>query len=173
VNARFTDDEYAELVTAADLAGLAPTGSCAQAALDTARALNTVIKRAEYQTLGALQAELFQARLTINQLRGGLSGHLDRSNTGNHDEIIARTRRSVGEVDDVISRIHRLIGDRRWADNGSPAWRGSCPRHRPVDTSGPHPAATPGTRRLRRRAATGRHWRHRPRRRRLLEPRGP
>jgi uncharacterized protein (DUF1778 family) len=112
VNARFTDDEYAELVTAADLAGLTPTGFCAQAALDTAYAVNTLIERAEYQALGALQAELFQARVTINQLRGAVSGHLDSGSTADHDEIIARARRTVAGVDDVISRIHRLIGER-------------------------------------------------------------
>jgi uncharacterized protein (DUF1778 family) len=112
VNARFTDEEYAELVNAADLAGLTPTGFCAQAALDAARAVDALLDRAEYQTLGALQAELFQARVTINQLRGALSNHLDRSSTGDHDEIIARTRRTAAGVDDIISRIHRLIGQR-------------------------------------------------------------
>jgi hypothetical protein len=74
--------------------------------------VNTLIERAAYQTLGTLQAELFQARVTINQLRGALSGHLDRSSTGDHDEIIARTRRTVAGVENVISRIHRLIGQR-------------------------------------------------------------
>ena len=112
MNARFADAEYAELMNAADLAGLTPTGLCAQAALDAARALNSISERVEYQALGALQAELFQARVTINQLRGALSGHVDRSSAGDHDEIIARTRRTVTGVDDVISRIHRLIGDR-------------------------------------------------------------
>jgi len=98
--------------TEKDLAGLTPTGFCAQAASTPPRALNTVIERAEYQTLGALQAELFQARVAINQLRGALSDHPDRGSTGDHDEIIAGTRRTVGEIDDVISGIHRLIGDR-------------------------------------------------------------
>jgi uncharacterized protein (DUF1778 family) len=112
VNARFTDDEYAELVTAADLAGLTPTGFCAQAALDAARAMNTIIEQAEYKALGTLQAELFRARVTINQLRVALAGHLDPSTTGDHDKIIVRTVRTVAGVDDVISRIHRLIGER-------------------------------------------------------------
>jgi hypothetical protein len=74
--------------------------------------VDTLLDRAEYQTVGALQAELFQARVTINQLRGVLSNHLDRSSTGDHDEIIARTGRTAAGVDDVISRIHRLIGQR-------------------------------------------------------------
>lgn len=38
---RLTDQEYAELATAADHTGLTPTGYCAQAALDTARSLHT------------------------------------------------------------------------------------------------------------------------------------
>lgn len=74
--------------------------------------MNTVIERAEYQAPGALQVELFQARVTINQLRGALSGHLGRGSTSDHDEIIARTRRIVVGVDDLISGIHRLVGDR-------------------------------------------------------------
>src|SRR6266508_3820772 len=67
VNARFTDDEYAEL------ADLTPTGFCAQAALDTARTLNTLADKAENHALGSMQAELFHARTALNQLRTDLT----------------------------------------------------------------------------------------------------
>jgi uncharacterized protein (DUF1778 family) len=69
--ARFTDDEYAEVTTAAGRYGLTPSGFCSQAALDAARNVptGTTAERLEHEALANLQAELFQARVTLNQLR--------------------------------------------------------------------------------------------------------
>jgi uncharacterized protein (DUF1778 family) len=111
VNARFTDDEYAELADAADLAELTPTGFCAEAALDTARDLHTITERAEYQILGRLQAELFQARVTLNQVRTELNLARDDERTSPHDldKAVARTVHALADVDSVISGIHRRL----------------------------------------------------------------
>jgi uncharacterized protein (DUF1778 family) len=120
VNARFTDDEYAELATAADKAGLTPTGFCAQAALDAARGLDTnTAERVERQTLSSLQAELFQARTTVNQLRTELAQHLDAVNptTAHVDEIVTGAAHLLTDLDGAISRIHHRLGRNRTGDH--------------------------------------------------------
>ena len=111
VNARFTDDEYTELAAAADRAELTPTGFCAQAALDAARTLHTITDQAEYQALGNLQAELFQARVTLNQLRAELNLAREDGRTSPHDldKAVARTVHAVADVDSVTTRIHRWL----------------------------------------------------------------
>lgn len=71
---RVTDDEYAEIATAANQLGLTATSFCANTALDTARSLHTgTAERMEREALGNLQAELFQARITLNQIRAELA----------------------------------------------------------------------------------------------------
>lgn len=115
VNARFTDDEYAELVTAADKAGLTPTGFCAQAALDAARNLHTnTTKRVEQQTLGSLLAKLFQVRTTVNQLRAELNCAFAVHDSAAADlgQAFATAAASLVRLDEVISRIHRLLNKR-------------------------------------------------------------
>jgi uncharacterized protein (DUF1778 family) len=111
-NSRFSDDEYTELATAAELAGLTPTGFCAQVALDAARNLHSsTVERMEHEALGNLQSELFQARITLNQLRAELARHLDTDNqdTPDLDETIVNTARSLAGLDAIISRIHRRL----------------------------------------------------------------
>ncbi len=116
VNARFTDDEYAELTAAADLAGLTPTGFCAQTALDAARNLHTnTVERIEHQVLGSLQAELFHARVTVNQLRAELGRTIDHPNADGESSTVLNTAiteatGALSSLDDVISRIHRRLG---------------------------------------------------------------
>ncbi len=116
VNARFTDDEYAELAAAAELADLTPTGFCAQAALDTARNLNTLANKAENHALGSLQAELFHARVALNQLRTDLTlARADaRTSPKDLDNAVARAVQAVANVDNVITHIHRQLGTRTW-----------------------------------------------------------
>src|SRR6266508_6065321 len=110
VNARFTDDEYAEL------ADLTPTGFCAQAALDTARTLNTLADKAENHALGSMQAELFHARVALNQLRTDLTlARADaRTSPKDLDNAVARAVQAVANVDNVITHIHRQLGTRTW-----------------------------------------------------------
>jgi hypothetical protein len=115
VNARFTDDEYAELATAADNAGLTPTGFCAQAALDAARNLHTnPTERIGRQSLGSLQAELFQVRTTVNQFRAELNCALavHDSAAAALGQAFAAAAGSLVCLDEVISRIHRLLNKR-------------------------------------------------------------
>ena len=110
VNARFTEDEYAELTAAADLAGLTPTGFCAQAALDAARDLHTATELVEHQALGDLQAELFQARVALNHLRAKLSRTQDPAATPDHlATTIDDAARSLTWLDDVVSLIHHQL----------------------------------------------------------------
>jgi uncharacterized protein (DUF1778 family) len=72
---RVTDDEYTEIAAAADQFGLTPTGFCAHAALDAARDSHAgTVERLKHEALGNLQAELFQARVTVNQLRAEPTG---------------------------------------------------------------------------------------------------
>ncbi|MEV4628221.1 hypothetical protein AB0J90_18280 [Micromonospora sp. NPDC049523] len=112
VNARFTDDEYSELTTAADLAGLTPTGFCAQAALDAARSVHmNATERAEQQALARLQAEMFRTRVTVNQMRSELGRILDaasdeRRTPTDLDAAIARAADSLAGLDAAISLIH-------------------------------------------------------------------
>jgi uncharacterized protein (DUF1778 family) len=118
VNARFTDDEYAELAIAADLAGLTATGFCAQAALDAARDLHTnTAERVNHQALGDLQADLFRARVAVNQLRAELSRSIDLSNTGGRSSvmptaIIAQATDSLADLDKVVSCVHQQLANR-------------------------------------------------------------
>ena len=78
VHPRFTAREYAELATAAERAGLTPTGYVGEAALAVARGStgdDSVIARAQ---LARLQGELFAARTALHKaaavLRGALVG---------------------------------------------------------------------------------------------------
>jgi uncharacterized protein (DUF1778 family) len=110
---RVTDDEYAELAAAAQLAGLTPTGFCAQAALDAARDLYTNTgAHLEREALSNVQAELFQARVTLNQVRAELA----RLGTGSptltdQDEIAASAAESLARLDTLISHIHTRLSD--------------------------------------------------------------
>lgn len=73
-----TDGEDAEIANAANQLGLTPTGFCAHAALDAARSLHTgTAERMEHEALSNLQAELFQVRVALNQLRAELARHHD------------------------------------------------------------------------------------------------
>jgi chemotaxis protein histidine kinase CheA len=109
---RFTDDEYAEVTTAAHRFGLTPTGFCAQASLDAARNLPTgTVERMEYEALGNLQGELLQARVMLNQLRAELDHTRDdrRASPDDLDKVIARTAHAVADLDSITSRIHRRL----------------------------------------------------------------
>jgi uncharacterized protein (DUF1778 family) len=113
---RVTDHENAEITTAAHQFGLTPTGFCAHAALDAARSLHTgAVERMEHETLGNAQAELFQARITLNQLRAELehTRNDNRATTDDLDKAIARTAQAVADLDDAVSRIHRHLGHPR------------------------------------------------------------
>jgi hypothetical protein len=85
------------------------------AALDTARSPHTgTAERIEREALGNLQAELFQARITLNQLRAELAHHHDTNDhtTADMDEIITRGARSIAGLDGIISRVHRHLSQR-------------------------------------------------------------
>lgn len=107
--ARFTEQEYTELATAADQTGLTPTGYCAQAALETARKLHTAtIERAYRQALADLQAELFNIRVALNQTSTEL-----RHNTSTCPDELARTLTSTNysltRLDTAITNIHHQL----------------------------------------------------------------
>src|SRR6266498_276697 len=99
-----------------DRRDLSPTGFCAQAALDTARNLNTLANKAENHALGSLQAELFHARVALNQLRTDLTlARADaRTSPKDLDNAVARAVQAVANVDNVITHIHRQLGTRTW-----------------------------------------------------------
>ncbi len=109
VNARFTDEEYAELAAAADQAGLTPTGFCAQAALDAARGPNA--ESTHMHTLASLQALLFELRVAVNQMRTELRDQHDPANVepgaqATPDNVITYATMCLTRLDDVISSIH-------------------------------------------------------------------
>ncbi len=112
---RYTDAEYAEyaeVAAAADQYGLTSTGFCSQAALDAARNAHTGgTEPMEHESLGNLQAELFQARLAVNQLRAELHSTRNdsRTITDDLDKLITRAAELVADFDDTASRIHRRL----------------------------------------------------------------
>lgn len=120
---RFTDDEYRELAAAAGRCGLTPSGFCAQAALDVALNLHTgTAERMEHEALGNLQAELFQARAILNQLRAELADarHDRRTSAGDLDKAIADAADRLAQMDGVISRIHRRLAQQPTDETGVP-----------------------------------------------------
>lgn len=109
---RVTDGENAEIVNAANQLGFTPTGFCAHAGLDAARYLHTgTTERMEYEALGNLQAELFQARVTLNQLRAELEHtHNDaRATTDDLDNTVTRADHALADLDRAIARIHHRL----------------------------------------------------------------
>jgi hypothetical protein len=109
---RVTDRENTEIVNAASQLGLTPTGFCAHAALDAARHLQTgTTERIEREALANLQAELFQARVALNQLRTelGRTGRGERASPDGFDPTIARAANTLANLDAVVSRVHRRL----------------------------------------------------------------
>jgi uncharacterized protein (DUF1778 family) len=116
---RVTDGEDAEIANAAHQLGLTPTGFCAQAALDAARHLHTgTAERMEHEALANIQAELFQARVTLNQLRAELeqTSNDTRATTDDLDKTITRAGHALADLDGAITRIHHRLGPRRSTD---------------------------------------------------------
>jgi hypothetical protein len=110
----------------ADQFGFTPTGFCAQAALDAACHLHTdTAERMEHESLGNLQAELFQARITLNQLGAELEDTRNdpRAWTDDLDKTIARAAHALTDIDGAISRIHRRLARRCTSGGcGAEAW---------------------------------------------------
>jgi uncharacterized protein (DUF1778 family) len=109
---RVTDGEDAEIANAANQLGLTPTGFCAHAAIDAARHLHTgTTERMEQEALATLQAELFQARVALNQLSAELehAGNDARVTTDDLDKTITRAADALADLDSVISRVHRRL----------------------------------------------------------------
>jgi hypothetical protein len=96
--------------------GLTPTGFCSQAALDAARNLptGTTAERLQHEALANLQAELFQARVTLNQLRAELEHTRtdSRATTIDLDRTINQAADALGGLDSTVSRIHRRVRQR-------------------------------------------------------------
>lgn len=65
----------------------------------------------EHQALGSLQAELFQARITLNQLRAELNRTREdsRATADDLDKAIARAADALTDLDSIASRIHRRL----------------------------------------------------------------
>jgi hypothetical protein len=76
-----------------------------------------IAERVEHQTLGSPQAELFQARIPVDQLAAKRARHLDTVNptTAHLDETTAGAARSLTGPDGAIPRIHRRFTQRRGA----------------------------------------------------------
>jgi hypothetical protein len=108
---RLSDDEHNDVITAAGRFGLTPTGFCSQAAVDTARNLDRSTEPMQQQTLAALQAELFQARVTLNQLRAELNETRTdrRASPDDLDKVIGRASDAVADLDTAASRIHQRL----------------------------------------------------------------
>lgn len=109
---RVTDSENTEIAHAAHQLGLTPTGFCAHAALGAARHLHTgTSERMKHEALTNLQAELFQARMALNQLRAELNDtrHDERASPDGLDKTIARAANTLVDLDAVVSRAHRRL----------------------------------------------------------------
>jgi hypothetical protein len=116
---RLTDQEYAELATAADHTGLTPTGYCAQAALDTARSLHTTPPNAPTGKPSPTYRPncSTHTRVAINELRTELTRDLDTDNpvTVGPGQTLASAAQALTALDSVISRIHRQLGQEKAA----------------------------------------------------------
>jgi hypothetical protein len=65
----------------------------------------------EHEAWGTLQAELFQARVTLNQLRAELDHTRNdrRASADDLDKVIARIAHAVADLDSIISRVDRRL----------------------------------------------------------------
>jgi hypothetical protein len=77
----------------------------------TARNLDRSTEPMQQQTLAALQAELFQARVTLNQLRAELNETRTdrRASPDDLDKVIGRASDAVADLDTAASRIHQRL----------------------------------------------------------------
>jgi uncharacterized protein (DUF1778 family) len=115
LNPRFTVDELAEVVAAADSVGMTPTGFCAESALAAARGTPMVLEDAQYrEELARLQRQLFDARTAVVRFGTNVNQAVAQLHrTGEAPEWMARaTRRaieSVQRLDEVISEVDRRL----------------------------------------------------------------
>jgi len=108
---RLSDDEHHDVIIAAHCFGLTPTGFCAQAAVDTARNLRHHGEPPENESLSNLQAELFHARATLNQLHADLALTRDNSRVPvDMEKVITRAAGALADLDNTISQIHQRLG---------------------------------------------------------------
>ncbi|MFY1673952.1 plasmid mobilization protein [Plantactinospora sp. WMMB334] len=121
LSVRLSDDEHHEIVTTAHQLGLTPTGFCAQAALDTARNLNTTAhEQIENESLARLQSELFQTRVALNQLRAELNHTRDHQGpTDDLDRTITNAAQALGNLDSIASRVHHRLRPPRSTESAS------------------------------------------------------
>ncbi|MEU0486090.1 hypothetical protein ABZ260_43850, partial [Streptosporangium sp. NPDC006013] len=68
----------------------------------------------EHEALSNLQAELFQVRVALNQLRAEVARHHDTEDhtTADVNEVNANAAGSVAGLDGIISRIHCQLTQR-------------------------------------------------------------
>ena len=109
--------EHAEVVAAAARVGLTPTGFCAVAVLAVARGETgpATPDNAEYETLCALQAELFGARSAVNRVGTNLNQAVTVLNAtgeapGWLGTVAGMCARTIAGLDEVISAVHRRLG---------------------------------------------------------------
>jgi hypothetical protein len=97
----------------------APTGSGSPQPVSAPKPRSTprnpnagTAERMEHQALGDLQADLFQARVTLNQFRADLEHTCNdtRVPADDLDKVIVCATHALADPDNAISRIHRRLG---------------------------------------------------------------
>ncbi|MTK05436.1 hypothetical protein [Micromonospora sp. CP22] len=119
INLRLDEAEHSDVVTAANRAGLTPTGFCADAALAAARSTTapgaliagTGVTRAE---LAAMQRELFAARTAITRTGTNLNQATAALNaTGEApiwlDHAVKRCVQALDRLDALVADIDRRL----------------------------------------------------------------
>lgn len=111
---RFSEGEIGEIERAAVAVGLTPTGFCAEAALSAARGVRSAALDPARETLAALQAELFDARVAVGRIGTNLNQAVAALNaTGTAPDWLERAvvlcERRLAGLDEVIGRVDRRL----------------------------------------------------------------
>jgi hypothetical protein len=117
LNARFSEQERAEIEIAAAAIGMTATGFAAEAALLAARgtpmALDVTV--AQRETFARLQRQLFEARTAVNRFGNLVNQAVAALHATSHPPIEALAHatglcaRAVRNVDALIDELHRRL----------------------------------------------------------------
>jgi uncharacterized protein (DUF1778 family) len=117
LNARFTEQERAEIEVAAAAIGMTPTGFAAEAALLAARGTPMTLDAtvAQRETFARLQRQLFQARTAVNRFGNLVNQAVAALHATGQPPIEALSHatalctRAVRNVDGLIDELHRRL----------------------------------------------------------------
>ena len=117
LNARFTEQERAEIEVAAAAIGMTATGFAAEAALLAARGTPMTLDAtvAQRETFARLQRQLFEARTAVNRFGNLVNQAVAALHSTGQPPIEALARatglctRAVGNLDGLVDELHRRL----------------------------------------------------------------